>query len=67
MHNGAVISKEGMRHKEEFARHKMMDMVGDLYLTGMRVHAKVTAVRPGHPTNVKLAQMMLAQFYAAKH
>ena len=67
MHDGAVISKEGMRHKEEFARHKMMDMVGDLYLTGMRVHAKVTAERPGHPTNVKLAQMMLAQFYAAKH
>lgn len=66
MHDGAVISKEGMRHKEEFARHKMMDMVGDLYLTGMRVHAKVTAEKPGHPTNVKLAQMMLAGFHAGK-
>ena len=66
MHDGAVISKEGMRHKEEFARHKMMDMVGDLYLTGMRIHAKVSAVKPGHPTNVKLAQEMLTRFAAGK-
>lgn len=65
MHEGAIISKEGMRHREEFARHKMMDMVGDLYLTGMRVHAKITSVKSGHPTHVKLAQQMLAR-YAAK-
>ena len=47
MHDGAIISKEGMRHREEFARHKMMDMVGDLYLTGMRVHAKISSVKSG--------------------
>ena len=66
MHDGAIISKDGMRHKEEFARHKMMDLVGDIYLTGMRVRAKVTAIRAGHPTHVKLAGEMLAQ-YAANH
>ena len=65
MHDGAIVSKEGMRHKEEFARHKMMDMVGDLYLTGMRVHARISSVKSGHPTHVKLAQEMLAR-YAAK-
>lgn len=64
MHDGAIISKEGMRHPEEFARHKMMDLVGDLYLTGMRVHAKVTAEKAGHPTHVKLAAEMLAQWTA---
>ena len=66
MHDGAVISKDGMRHPEEFARHKMMDLVGDIYLTGMRVRAKVTAVKAGHPTHVKLAAEMLTQ-YAANH
>ena len=66
MHDGAIISKDGMRHKEEFARHKMMDLVGDIFLTGMRVRAKVTAIRAGHPTHVKLAGEMLAQ-YAANH
>ena len=65
MHDGAIVSKEGMRHKEEFARHKMMDMVGDLYLTGMRVRARIASVKSGHPTHVKLAQEMLAR-YAAK-
>ncbi len=64
MHDGAIISKDGVRHPEGFARHKMMDMVGDLYLTGMRVHAKITASKPGHPTNVKLAAAMLAQYHA---
>lgn len=64
MHDGAIISKEGMRHKEEFARHKMMDMVGDLYLTGMRVRARISSVKSGHPTHVKLAQEMLARFAA---
>ena len=66
MHDGAIISKDRMRHKEEFARHKMMDLVGDIFLTGMRVRAKVTAIRAGHPTHVKLAGEMLAQ-YAANH
>ena len=66
MHDGAIISKEGMRHPEEFARHKMMDLVGDLFLTGMRVHAKVTAEKAGHPTHVKLATEMLAQWTANK-
>ena len=39
-------------------------LVGDLYLTGMRVHAKVTAEKAGHPTHVKLATEMLAQWTA---
>jgi UDP-3-O-acyl N-acetylglucosamine deacetylase len=61
MHDGAIISKEGLRHPNEFVRHKMMDLVGDLYLVGARVKAKVTAVKAGHPSHVKLAQTMLAQ------
>ncbi len=61
MHGGAIISKDGMRFPNELVRHKMMDMVGDLYLTGKRVKAHIIAVKPGHPTNVKLAQLMLAQ------
>jgi len=61
MHNGAIISKEGLRHPDEFVRHKIMDLVGDIYLVGSRVRAKVTAIKAGHPTHVKLAQLMLAQ------
>jgi len=66
MHDGAIICKEGMRYKNELVRHKMMDMVGDLYLVGKRVRANIYSVKSGHPTHVKLAGMMRAQEIAAK-
>lgn len=59
MHDGAVISKNGMRFKDEFVKHKIIDILGDIYLTGKRVKAHIIAVKPGHPTNVKLANKML--------
>lgn len=61
MHDGAIISKDGMRFPNELVRHKIMDMVGDIFLVGKRVHAHIIAIKPGHTTNVKLAQAMLAQ------
>ena len=60
LHEGAVISSEGMRFPNELVRHKMMDMVGDMYLSGKRVHAHIVAVRPGHPSNVETVKRMLA-------
>lgn len=61
MHDGAIVCKEGMRYKNELVRHKMMDMVGDLYLVGKRVRAHIASVKSGHPTHVKLAQLMRQQ------
>ena len=61
LHEGALISKDGLRYPNELVRHKMMDMVGDLYLVGKRVHAHIMSIKSGHPTHVKLALAMLAQ------
>ncbi len=66
LHDGALISNEGMRYPNELVRHKMMDMVGDLYLVGKRVRGHIMSVKSGHPTHVKLAQLMLAQSAAAQ-
>ena len=66
MHDGAIVCKEGMRYKKELVRHKMMDMVGDLYLVGKRVKAHIVSVKSGHPTHVKLAGMMRQQEEMAK-
>ena len=55
-----------MRYKNELVRHKMMDMVGDLYLVGKRVRAHIASVKSGHPTHVKLAQLMRQQEEMAK-
>ena len=55
IHNGAIICKDQLRFPNEIVRHKILDLIGDLYLTGARVRGSVVAIRPGHPTNVKLA------------
>ena len=55
IHNGAIICKDALRFPNEIVRHKILDLIGDLYLAGVRVRGRIIAVRPGHPTNVKLA------------
>jgi len=52
----AILSKEGLQYKDEFVRHKIMDIIGDLSLVGRRLHAHVVALRSGHTFNFKLAQ-----------
>lgn len=61
LHDGAIVSKEGMRYSNELVRHKIMDMVGDLFLVGKRVNAHIVSVKSGHPSHVRLAQTMRAQ------
>ncbi len=58
IHEGAIICKEELRYPNEIVRHKIMDLIGDLYLCGRRVHGTVVAVKPGHPRNVELAGML---------
>ena len=55
IHNGAIICKDQLRFQNEIVRHKILDLIGDLYLSGVRVRGRIIAVRPGHLTNVKLA------------
>jgi len=63
LHNGAIICKEGLKYPNELVRHKILDIVGDLYLCGCRVSGHVIAIRPGHPTNVQLAGTILKQHF----
>lgn len=58
LHQGAIICKDRLLWQDEIVRHKVLDMVGDLYLCGRRVHANVVAVKPGHPRNAELALAM---------
>ena len=66
IHDGAVISKEGLRYPNELARHKALDVVGDIFLVGKRVVGHVVAYKPGHPANVALAGKMIEQEMQAK-
>lgn len=46
------------RHGDELARHKVLDIVGDLALLGIDLRGHVTACRSGHPLNIQLAQAL---------
>ena len=61
----AILSKESLRFHDEFVRHKILDIVGDLYLLGRPLLAHVIAIRPGHSSNVELAQAIAAKLKPA--
>ncbi len=51
--SGGVI-KNTLRFEDEFVRHKILDLLGDLYLLGAHLRARVIAIKSGHPLNVRL-------------
>jgi len=61
IHNGAIICKDGLRYENEIVRHKILDLIGDLFLCGRRVHGHVIAVKPGHHRNVELAGLIMQE------
>jgi len=57
----AVLSKEPLRFNDEFVRHKILDIIGDLALVGRRIRGHVVAVKPGHATNADLARSVVRE------
>ena len=55
----SVLSKEPLRFPNEFVRHKILDIIGDLALTGRRIKGHIVAVRPGHGPNTELARAVV--------
>jgi UDP-3-O-acyl N-acetylglucosamine deacetylase len=49
-----------LRFPDEFARHKILDLTGDLYLLGRPLHAHVTASKTGHSDNLALVKAIRA-------
>ncbi|MFW6414340.1 MAG: UDP-3-O-acyl-N-acetylglucosamine deacetylase [Verrucomicrobiota bacterium] len=52
----AILSREGLRYADEFVRHKILDMVGDLTLLKADLKARFIAIKPGHQANIKIAE-----------
>jgi len=57
----AVLTTEPLRYPEEFVRHKMLDILGDLSLTGRPVRGHLIAVKPSHGANCEFARLIVAQ------
>ena len=59
-----ILSKEPLRFQDEFVRHKILDIVGDLSLLGKPIKAHIVAVRPGHKLNSELTKALYKKMNA---
>jgi UDP-3-O-[3-hydroxymyristoyl] N-acetylglucosamine deacetylase/3-hydroxyacyl-[acyl-carrier-protein] dehydratase len=58
----SVMGKEPLRFPDEFVRHKILDIVGDLFLAGCRILGHVIAVKPGHGPNSELTKALAKRY-----
>jgi UDP-3-O-[3-hydroxymyristoyl] N-acetylglucosamine deacetylase / 3-hydroxyacyl-[acyl-carrier-protein] dehydratase len=57
-HTAGILNNTELRYPNEPARHKLLDIMGDLALVGHPIKGKVVATRPGHYANTRLAKLM---------
>lgn len=56
-----VLNSTKLQYENEPARHKLLDIVGDLALVGKPIKAHILAARPGHSGNVRFAKVLKEQ------
>ena len=49
--NNEVINPEGLRHENEFSRHKLLDAIGDVFTSGFRIEGSYKGLKCGHYIN----------------
>ena len=54
-----IINKDGLRYKDEFVRHKILDALGDLYMLGKPILGKFVAHKSGHDLNNRLLKKII--------
>lgn len=65
-HVAGVLNNTELRYPNEPARHKLLDIMGDIALVGHPIKGKIVATRPGHSANTKLARIMRQEMKKAK-
>jgi len=60
--NNKILNEEGLRNKKEFVNHKILDCMGDLYLTGYKIIGKIVCTQGGH----KLTNQLLRKVFQNK-
>ncbi|TAK63540.1 MAG: bifunctional UDP-3-O-[3-hydroxymyristoyl] N-acetylglucosamine deacetylase/3-hydroxyacyl-ACP dehydratase [Bacteroidetes bacterium] len=63
---GGIVNNRQLHYKNEPARHKLLDLMGDLALIGAPLKAQILAARPGHASNVEFAKKVRKQFLQEK-
>jgi UDP-3-O-[3-hydroxymyristoyl] N-acetylglucosamine deacetylase / 3-hydroxyacyl-[acyl-carrier-protein] dehydratase len=58
VNNEGILNTVQLHFQNEPARHKLLDVVGDLALIGKRIRGKIVATKPGHTANVEFAKVL---------
>ena len=56
--DGKILNEEPLRFEKELVRHKILDLIGDLFLLGMPVRGHIISSKSGHPSNVNLVRKL---------
>jgi UDP-3-O-[3-hydroxymyristoyl] N-acetylglucosamine deacetylase len=59
--DGRLLNPEGLRYRDEFVRHKILDFLGDLALAGAPLLGHFTLHKPGHELNCRFVKAVLAE------
>ncbi|MGB9714974.1 MAG: UDP-3-O-acyl-N-acetylglucosamine deacetylase [Thermodesulfovibrionales bacterium] len=54
-----ILNSSGLRFKDEFVRHKILDLIGDLSLIGLPIYGHIFASKAGHSTNHRFLKKLL--------
>ena len=57
------LNPEGLRYPDEFVRHKILDIVGDLYVLGRPLQVHIIAIKAGHYVNSRLTEMIAKKYF----
>jgi len=56
-----IYNKEPLRFSDEFVRHKILDLIGDVSLAGKQIKARIVAQKPGHKSNVSFIKEFVSK------
>jgi len=56
----SILNSSGLRFKDEFVRHKILDLIGDLALIGLPIYGHIFANKSGHTTHLKFLKKILS-------
>ncbi len=64
--NQGILNNLDLQFDNECARHKLLDVIGDLSLAGMRIKGRIIATKPGHTVNTEFAKLLKKEILRRK-
>ncbi len=64
--DNGILNEEPLRFPDEFVRHKILDLIGDLALLGAQLKGHIIALKSGHASNIQLVKRLHENFQVAR-